>query len=186
VALFRRKAEPVVEPEPLAPAPVQPGAKKARPTPTRKEAEALRRQRVNRPMTNRQSRQLAAQRARAERMKSLALRDQSPEKSLMRDFIDARLNLGEFLLPSVVVILAITLLGSYFPNVAILTTMLMYLFILAVLVDGFLMWRGFKRVLAQRYPDAPTRGLLMYGVTRSTQIRRFRIPPPRIKRGEAY
>ena len=62
----------------------------------------------------------------------------------------------------------------------------MYLFILAVIVDGFLMWRGFKRVLAERFPNAPTRGLLMYGMTRSTQIRRFRIPSPRIKRGEAY
>jgi hypothetical protein len=186
VALFRRKPEPVAEPEPAPPTPVGPGVKKARPTPTRKEAEAARRQRVNRSMSNRKARQVAARQARAERMKTLALRDQSPEKALMRDYIDARLNLGEFLLPSVVVILAITLLGSYFPNVAILTTLVMYLFILAVIVDGFLMWRGFKRVLAERLPNAPTRGLMMYGMTRSTQIRRFRLPPPRIKRGEAY
>jgi Protein of unknown function (DUF3043) len=185
VALFRRKAEPVVEPEP-APTPLGPGIKKARPTPTRKEAEAARRQRVSQPMTNRQARQAAARQARAERMKTLGLRDQAPEKALMRDYVDARLNLGEFLLPSVVVILAITLLGSYFPNIAIITTLAMYLFILAVIVDGFLMWRGFKRVLAERLPNAPIRGLLMYGMTRSTQIRRFRIPPPRIKRGEAY
>jgi Protein of unknown function (DUF3043) len=157
-----------------------------RPTPTRKEAEAARRQRVNQPMSNRESRRIAARQTRAERMKTMALRDQSPEKALMRDYVDARLNLGEFLLPSVVVILAITLLGSYFPNVAILTTLLMYLFILAVIADGFLMWRGFKRVLAQRFPNAPTKGLLMYGMTRSTQIRRFRIPSPRIKRREAY
>ena len=186
MALFRRKAEAVAEPEPAPPTPVGPGVKKARPTPTRKEAEAARRQRVRQQMTNRQSRQVAARQARADRMRALAERDQAPEKALMRDYIDARLNLGEFLLPSVVVILAITLLGSYFPNVAILTTLLMYLFILAVFVDGFLMWRGFKRVLAQRHPNAPTRGLLMYGMTRSTQIRRFRLPPPRLKRGDAY
>ena len=48
------------------------------------------------------------------------------------------------------------------------------------------MWRGFKRVLAERLPGASPKGLLMYGMTRSTQIRRFRMPPPRIKRGEAY
>jgi len=186
VALFRRKPEAVAEPEAAPPTPVVPGGKKDRPTPTRKEAEAARRQRVRQQMTNRQSRQVAARQARADRMRTLAQRDQSPEKALMRDYIDARLNLGEFLLPSVVVILAITLLGSYFPNIAILTTLAMYLFILAVFVDGFLMWRGFKRVLAERQPNAPTRGLLMYGMTRSTQIRRFRLPPPRIKRGEAY
>ena len=186
MALLRRKPEPVAEPEPAPPTPVVPGTKKARPTPTRKEAEAARRQRVNQPMSNRQARATAARQARAERLKSMALRDQTPEKALMRDYIDARLNLGEFLLPSVVVILAITLLGSYFPNVAVFTTLLMYLFILAVIVDGFLMWRGFKRVLAKRVPNAPTRGLMMYGMTRSTQIRRFRMPPPRLKRGDAY
>jgi hypothetical protein len=48
------------------------------------------------------------------------------------------------------------------------------------------MWRGFKRVLAERIPNASTKGLLMYGMTRSTQIRRFRMPPPRLKRGDAY
>jgi cation transport ATPase len=186
VALIRRKAEPVAEPEPAPPTPVGPGVKKARPTPTRKEAEAARRQRVRQQTTNRQARQAAARKARADRMRTLAERDQAPEKALMRDYIDARLNLGEFLLPSVVVILAITLLGSYFPNVAIFTTLLMYLFILAVFVDGYLMWRGFKKVLAQRYPNAPTRGLLMYGMTRSTQIRRFRLPSPRLKRGDTY
>jgi hypothetical protein len=41
-------------------------------------------------------------------------------------------------------------------------------------------------VLAARLPNASPKGLLLYGMTRSTQIRRFRSPPPRIKRGEAY
>ena len=40
------------------------------------------------------------------------------------------------------------------------------------------MWRGFKKVLADRLPKASPKGLLMYGMTRSTQIRRFRIPRP--------
>ena len=65
-----------------------------------------------------------------------------------------------------------------------ITTLVMYVFILAVLVDGFFMWRGFKKVLAARMPDAPTRGLLMYGMNRCIQIRRFRMPPPRVKRGD--
>ncbi|MGI3785016.1 MAG: DUF3043 domain-containing protein, partial [Janthinobacterium lividum] len=31
-----------------------------------------------------------------------------------------------------------------------------------------------------------TRGLLFYGANRAIQIRRFRIPAPRIKRGEKF
>jgi Protein of unknown function (DUF3043) len=186
VALFRRNAEPAATTEPVPPTTSGPGAKKDRPTPSRKEAEAARRERVNKPLTNREARQVAARQARAERMQRLGERDRTPEKALLRDYVDARFSLGELLLPSVVLILATTVLGSFLPSMAIITTLAMYLFILAVAGDEFLMWRGFKRVLAERIPKAQTRGLLMYGMTRSTQIRRFRMPPPRLKRGDAY
>jgi hypothetical protein len=119
-------------------------------------------------------------------MKAINAREATPEKALMRDYIDARFNLGEFLLPSVVLILAITILGSYWATVTVIATLAMYVFILGVFVDGYLMWRGFKKVLAARLPKASPKGLLLYGMTRSTQIRRFRSPAPRIKRGEAY
>jgi hypothetical protein len=186
VSLFRRNADAAAATE-LTPAnQAGPGSRKDRPTPSRKEAEAARRERVNRPLSSREARQVAARQSRAERMRRLGERDRTPEKNLMRDYVDARFSLGELLLPSVVVILATTLLGSAWPAMAVITTLLMYLFILAVIADVFLMWRGFKRVLAERLPKASTKGLMMYGMTRSTQIRRFRLPPPRIKRGDAY
>ena len=56
----------------------------------------------------------------------------------MRDYIDARFNLGEFLLPAVVVILLVTVVGSYWPEVTLISTVAMYLFIIAVFVDGYL------------------------------------------------
>ena len=186
VALFRRNAEPAAAPETSPPASPGPGSKKHRPTPTRKEAEAARRQRVHKNLTNRQARQVAARQARAERMRRLTERERSPEKALLRDYVDARFSLGELLLPTVVVILATTVLGSWWPAMAVFTTLAMYLFIFAVIADEWLMWRGFKRVLAERLPNASTKGLLTYGMTRSTQIRRFRMPPPRLKRGDAY
>jgi hypothetical protein len=183
MALFHRRAG-TTEPEPEPPVPSSPGSKKARPTRTRKEAEAARRQRVTRNLTPKQARAENARLARAERMRALSARERAPEKALMRDHVDSRLNLGEFLLPSVVVLLAVTILGSYWPAVTIFITMIMYAFILGVFFDVALMWRGFKRLLAERLPNAPTKGLLLYGMTRATQIRRFRMPPPRVKRGE--
>ena len=186
MALFRRNAEPTATPEPTPLTPSGPGSKKDRPTPSRKEAEAARRDRVNKPLSNREARKVAGQQTRSERMRRLSERERTPDKALMRDYVDARFNPGEFLLPAVVVILAVTLFGQYWPALSIITTLVMYLFILAVIADGFLMWRGFKRVLAERMPNAPTKGLMMYGITRSTQLRRFRLPRPRIKRGEAY
>lgn len=185
MALFRRNSQPAT-PEPTTTLESAPSGKKDRPTPTRKEAEAARRERMNTTLSKKQSRAAASRQSRSERMKTISAREAVPEKVLMRDYIDARFNLGEFLLPSVVVILAVTLLGSYWPVVTLIATMAMYLFIIGVFVDGYLMWRGFKKVLAKRLPKASPKGLLMYGMTRSTQIRRFRSPAPRIKRGETY
>ena len=137
-------------------------------------------------LINKEARAAAGRQSRSDRMRAISAREATPEKILMRDYIDARFNIGEFLLPSVVVILAVTVLGSYWPRVTLIATLAMYLFILAVFVDGYLMWRGFKKVLAARLPKTSPKGLLLYGMTRSTQIRRFRSPAPRIKRGEAY
>jgi Protein of unknown function (DUF3043) len=186
VALFRRNNE-AVTPEPAATTvdPVSTG-KKDRPTPTRKEAEAARRQRMTTTLSKKEARAVASRQSREQRMKAVSAREATPEKVLMRDYIDARFNLGEFLLPAVVVILLVTVVGSYWPEVTLISTVAMYLFIIAVFVDGYLMWRGFKKVLASRLPKASPKGLLMYGMARSTQIRRFRSPAPRIKRGEAY
>jgi hypothetical protein len=183
VALFRRNTQPAPEPTTVESAPT---GKKARPTPTRKEAEAARRQRMSTTLSKKESRAAAGRQSRSDRMRAISAREATPEKILMRDYIDARFNIGEFLLPSVVVILAVTVLGSYWPRVTLIATLAMYLFILAVFVDGYLMWRGFKKVLAARLPKTSPKGLMLYGMTRSTQIRRFRSPAPRIKRGEAY
>ena len=184
MALFRRNSQPA--PEPTTTVESAPTGKKDRPTPRRKEAEAARRQRMSTTLSKKESRAAAGRQSRSDRMRAISAREATPEKILMRDYIDARFNIGEFLLPSVVVILAVTVLGSYWPRVTLIATLAMYLFILAVFVDGYLMWRGFKKVLAARLPKTSPKGLLLYGMTRSTQIRRFRSPAPRIKRGEAY
>ena len=186
MALFRRNTGAAEPEQPATTIDHAPTGKKDRPTPTRKEAEAARRQRVTTTLSKKEARAAASRHSRAERMKAISAREAAPEKVLMRDYIDARFNLGEFLLPSVVVILAITILGSYWQAVTLIATLAMYLFIFGVFVDGYLMWRGFKKVLAARLPKASPKGLLLYGMTRSTQIRRFRSPAPRIKRGDAY
>ena len=186
MALFRRNTEAAEPEQPATTIDHGPTGKKDRPTPTRKEAEAARRQRLTTTLSKKEARAAASRHSRAERMKAISAREAAPEKVLMRDYIDARFNLGEFLLPSVVVILAITILGSYWQAVTLIATLAMYLFIFGVFVDGYLMWRGFKKVLAARLPKASPKGLLLYGMTRSTQIRRFRSPAPRIKRGDAY
>lgn len=188
MALFRRSGNQAPEDEPSAPLIEPPAgpAKKDRPTPSRREAEAARRQRVTRTLTKKEARREASRQARSQRLRSMSARDAVPEKALLRDYVDARFSIGELLLPSLVVILAMSFLSLQLPAVTLISTALMYAFILLVLIDAMLMWRGFKKVLAQRLPHASTKGLMMYGMNRCIQIRRFRMPPPRIKRGEPF
>lgn len=189
MGLFRSK-KATAEVEAPAPTPeeqpVRGTVPKGRPTPTRKQAEAERRARLTPTMNKKEARKRSSQQARAERLKNMSARDNTPEKILLRDYVDSRFNVGEFLLPSLVVILALTFLNSIWPAVTLISTVVMYGFIALVILDGFLMWRGFKKVLQQRLPGTPTRGLLMYGMNRSIQIRRFRMPSARVKRGEEF
>ena len=190
MALFRRGTTPAndgsttttaADPEPRDPSGRKPG-----PTPSRKEAEAARRQRVTQTYSKRESRAMASRSTRSDRMRAMAARDNTPEKALMRDYVDARFSIGEVLLPALVLILATSFLNTILPRAAVIGTVVMYAYVLAVLADLFFMWRGYKKVLAQRLPGTSSRGLLFYGANRAIQIRRFRIPPPRVKRGEKY
>jgi uncharacterized membrane protein len=193
VAIFRRGTTTTSDASTTTPAATEsardvrdPSGRKPGPTPSRKEAEAARRQRVTQTYSKKEARSLATRQNRSERMKAMAARDNTPEKALMRDYVDARFSIGEILLPALVLILATSFLNTIFPRAAVIGTVVMYAYVLAVLADLFLMWRGYKKVLATRLPGSSTRGLLFYGANRAIQIRRFRIPQPRVKRGEKY
>lgn len=192
MALFRRNGEVGSDPsaEPTTPVVEELDAlgrpKKDRPTPSRREAEAARRERVRPTLSKKDARRRDASANRVERARAMQARDATPEKQLMRDYVDARRNLGEFLLPSLIVILALTFLNSALPQLTLVTTGIMYLFIILVVVDCVLLWRGFRKVLRDRMPRSSTQGLMFYGMNRAIQIRRFRIPAPRIKRGEEF
>jgi hypothetical protein len=186
VALFRSKADPPATGDETEPEPDvgQPGAprKKDAPTPTRRQAEAARRERL----TTKRTKKDNARANRAARMKAMQERDGTPEKTLMRDYIDSRRNVAEFILPGVVLLFIGMFLAQVIPAIATLITLAIYVILAAALVDLFVMWRGFKRVLAQRLPRSSTRGLFMYGMNRAIQFRKIRMPKPRIRRGERY
>ncbi|MBO0811669.1 MAG: DUF3043 domain-containing protein [Microlunatus sp.] len=183
MALFRRKnAASTEEAEPVTVESMNGTRKKGAPTPTRKQAEAARRERLTKPVDKKE----AARLQRSERQKAMAARDNTPEKALARDYVDSKRHIGEFLLPGMIVILGATFAYQVAPAISMYATVLMYVFIGAVVIDLFFMWRGFKKLLAQRLPKSSSRGLMFYLFNRSIQIRRFRMPAPRIKRGDSF
>ena len=185
MALFKSSKPSEPAPEPAA----QPAAgvpqKKSVPTPSRREAEAARRERLNPTLSPKEAKRRQREAESAHRKRSWDAVEESQPRQLMRDLVDSRFSLGEFAMPVLLAIMALTLIPGFAPYVQWLLYA-SWLFILALVVDSYLTWRRYKVLAAQRVPTAPLKGMFMYGFNRQMSFRRWRQPAPRIKRGDAF
>ncbi len=168
---------------------------KGRPTPKRTEAQGRRPGPPPPPPTTRKEayqrmRQQQAQR-RTETRAGMArgddtylpARDRGPVRKLVRDIVDARRNAGSFFLP----VAMLVLVGYFIPDPAVqsYTVFAWFLFFLVIIVDSVFLGRRIKRTVRERFPDQPhrMRGLVWYGASRATMIRRWRFPKPEVALG---
>jgi hypothetical protein len=113
----------------------------------------------------------------------LPARDKGPVRRFIRDYVDARRNLGEYMLPVMVVVLALSFVRS--PYVFVVVSVGVYGLLAAAALDAWLMWRRLRKVLVEKFgADKVGRGLAMYAVMRGFQIRRSRMPRPMVERGQ--
>jgi hypothetical protein len=165
---------------------------KGRPTPTRKQAEAARRERVKPTLDRRTAarREREARRAHAAKVRQALQtgdeanytgRDRGPVRAFVRNYVDSRRTVAEYFLPMLVVVLVL----SFFPNrtAALLSAAIWLATMVLVAVDLTLLGVRLKREIRRRFPDDPNRGHVLYGVVRATQMRRFRLPKPKAKPG---
>ncbi|MGZ6341142.1 MAG: DUF3043 domain-containing protein [Candidatus Limnocylindrales bacterium] len=173
------------------------GKGKGRPTPTRKEAEAARKARLKAQAAGRRTGARAdREAARAERLrvraalasgdeKHLPARDKGPARRFARDYVDARRTIGEFMLPAMILLIPLTLMASSISNLSVRAYVVLatYLFMLTVVAGTT--WLAFrvKREAARRFPDENVRGVGIYAAMRSLQLRRYRLPKPRVRPG---
>jgi hypothetical protein len=161
---------------------------KGRPTPKRNEAQGRRTGPPPPPPTTRKEayKRMRAQQA-SRRSESrhgaargddsyLPARDRGPVRRLVRDIVDTRRKVGSYFL----VIAGVALIGTVYPSVVVkgYASFLLFGFFLLLIVDSFLLGRRITKTVTQRFPDAPRRGLVWYGISRSTMIRRWRFPKP--------
>ena len=168
-------------------------AGKGRPTPTRKEREAANK----RPLVP-GDRKLAAKEARAKMSEArekarvgyaagderfLPTRDRGAQKKYIRDFVDARFNVGEFLIPVMFAVILLTLVPS--ADVQVYAMLAIWAFFLLALVDVFLLGRSIRKRLAAKFGETKVeRGVRWYAAMRSLQLRMLRLPKPQVKRRE--
>ncbi|MEU1709332.1 DUF3043 domain-containing protein [Streptomyces sp. NPDC005706] len=170
-----------------------PQAPKGRPTPKRSEAQSQRRSVASTPTTRKD----ASKRQREERRQALdrqrqalaggderylPARDKGPVRRFARDWVDSRFNMAEFFLPFAVVILVLSVVRV--PSIQALALWLWAVVIVLIVVDAVISGFRLKKRLAERFPDQNRRGAVAYGLMRSLQMRRLRLPKPQVKRGE--
>ncbi|AGW41663.1 hypothetical protein O159_16140 [Leifsonia xyli subsp. cynodontis DSM 46306] len=165
---------------------------KGAPTPSRREQEAARK----RPLVP-DDRKEAAKLARAKQAEArekarigmangderyLTVRDRGPQRRFVRDFVDARFSIGEFLIPVMLVVIVLSLLPWAFMQVWGLLAL--WTFFLIAVIDGFVLGFQVRRRVGCKFGESKVeRGLRWYAAMRAFQLRAMRLPKPQVKRG---
>ncbi|MFD0705246.1 DUF3043 domain-containing protein [Alloscardovia venturai] len=170
--------------------------KKGRPTPKRRDSENARLHPLA-PKDRKAQRKAATQRRRErenaeyDAMRTGDLRhmpkaEQLPWRIYIRDYIDARFNLGEYFMIVIVVLLLAAFATTYFaPQLSLVILILMYVYFFAIIVDSFLMWRKLKKKLIEKFGErSVAKGMRSgyYAWSRALQVRSWRLPKPRTKK----
>lgn len=179
---------------------------KGRPTPKRREAESRRRGPVPPPPrttreamrrsrgSKEQRKEMAEKRreiraSQRERMnagdeKYLPARDRGPVKAYVRDLVDSRRHLLGLFMPLAVVVFASLLAPS--PALQSYATLFCLVMLAAMIIEGALNGRRLTRLARAKFPKETVNGLSIgwYAFIRASQIRRLRIPKPRVQPGD--
>lgn len=166
---------------------------KGRPTPSRKEAQASRRQTLKVPSDPKEAKRAARARASEERQvaragllagddRYLPARDRGPVRGFVRDFVDSRWAAAELFLPLALLVLVAGLLPI--AGIQGFVSMGWMLLTMFIVVDTGLLLLRMRKELRHRWPaDSDRKGATLYGALRVVQLRRLRIPSPRVRRG---
>lgn len=165
---------------------------KGRPTPSRKEAQARNAQ----PLIGAQSKEarkaqrqrIAEDRARARiglaqgDDRYLSTRDRGPQRRWVRDYVDARFNIGEFLMPVMLIVLITTFLPS---SLRYYGVFVLWLAVLFTVLDIIIMNVGLGKKLKAKFgAENLQKGWRWYAGMRMVYMRFLRLPKPRVRRGD--
>ena len=170
-------------------------AGKGRPTPKRSEAERRRRQPYTAPKDRKEASRASRDRQRTDRTRrmeavrrgeewALPARDRGPVKALARDYVDSKRRISEYYMYGLLVLLVLLFIRA--PIVQTIVPLLVLGAVLVMAIEGIFIGRKVKAIAADRLPGQSTRGLALYSAMRALQIRKLRVPKPRVKPGDSF
>lgn len=168
------------------------GVGKGHATPTRKEREAARKRPLvpnDRKQASKEHRaKMNASRERARtgmangEEKYLPQRDRGPQKRWVRDYVDARISIGEFLIPVMFFVIILTFIPSV--EAQTISILGLWAFFLVAVLDSTLLGFIVRRKLAAKFGADNVEKVRWYSAMRSLQLRMLRLPKPQVKRGQ--
>jgi len=164
---------------------------KGRATPTRKEREAANK----RPLVP-ADRKAAAKQARSKQAEAreraragmaagedryLTARDKGPQRRFVRDYVDARYNVGELMIPVMLIIILLSLLP--FPAMQESGILVLWAFFIVAIIDVLVLSRRIVKRLGEKFGASRVeKGVRWYAAMRAMQLRMIRLPKPQVKR----
>lgn len=168
-------------------------AGKGHATPTRKEREAARK----RPLVP-EDRKEAARQARSKNADArekaragmaagddryLTARDKGPQRRFVRDYVDARFNVGEIMIPVMLLVIVLTFLPQR--ELQVYGIIALWAFFIVAIIDCVVLGFIVRRKLGAKFGESKIeRGVRWYAAMRALQLRVIRLPKPQVKRGQ--
>lgn len=119
----------------------------------------------------------------------LPARDKGVQRKFVRDFVDARYTVGEFMIPLMFAVIIATFLPQYSADdgseVGLQMTVIiaMYGFFFVAVIDAVLFGRKMLKAMAVKFGDTRLeKGHRWYAATRAFQFRPLRVPKPQVVR----
>jgi hypothetical protein len=165
---------------------------KGAPTPTRRQQEAARKRPLvpgDRKLAAKQAREKAALAREKSRIgmaagddKYLPVRERGPQKRFARDYVDARFNVGEFMIPVMFLVIILTFFPD--PNIQTYGILALWAFFIIAVIDCVILGFILTRKVANKFGAGKAEKVRWYAAMRALQLRVMRLPKPQVKRGQ--
>jgi len=165
------------------------GAGKGHATPSRKEREAANKRPLV-PSDRKEAARMERARMNEQRNKQriglaagderyLPMRDRGPQKKFARDFVDARYNVGELMVPFMFLVIIMTFIPSL--PVQESSFLVLWAFFFIALTDVMILGVQLRKRITAKFGSVD-KGVRWYAGMRSLQMRPLRLPKPQVAR----
>lgn len=112
----------------------------------------------------------------------LTPRDKGPQRRFVREYVDARWNVGELMIPVMLLFLVVALIPGY---IQVYSIYFVWGFLFLAIIDAVILGFLLKKRLATKFgADNVQGGYRWYAAMRALQFRSLRMPKPQNKRGQ--